>query len=75
MDNSNNDRDHDSRQVALVSELKEIKKLLVLLLLKGGATQTEIAKALNATQGTVSKQFRFGNVKRLAVEVGSDGEG
>jgi DNA-binding NarL/FixJ family response regulator len=52
-----------------VEELKDIKSLLVLLLLKGGATQGEIAKALKTHQSTVSRQFAFGSPKPLEAEV------
>jgi len=41
----------------IISELAEIKRLLMLGLLKTGATQDDIAKALGVTQGTVSKMF------------------
>ena len=47
-------------------ELRDIKALLVLLLMKSGASQTEIAKALGTTQATVSRQFRLGPVKPLS---------
>jgi hypothetical protein len=47
-------------------ELRDIKALLVLLLMKSGASQTEIAKALGTTQATVSRQFRLGTVKPLS---------
>ena len=50
-------------------ELAAIKALLVLLLMKSGSSQAEIAKALNITQGTVSKQFRFGNVRPLTANL------
>jgi hypothetical protein len=35
---------------------------LVLLALKAGASQAEIGVAMNSSQGTVSKQFRFGDL-------------
>jgi hypothetical protein len=63
-----NDQEDDPQKV-VVDQLKDIKGLLVLLLLKGGATQGEIAKALNTTQSTVSKQFRIGNVKQFGAEI------
>ena len=39
------------------NELDSIKRLLVLLLLKGGATQGEVSTALMVDQGTVSRMF------------------
>jgi DNA-binding NarL/FixJ family response regulator len=60
---STNDDQKDDPQQAVANALEDIRRLLVLLLLKGGATQSEIAKALGTTQGTVSKQFRLGGVK------------
>ena len=39
------------------NELDLIKRLLVLLLLKAGATQEEIGTALVVDQGTVSRMF------------------
>jgi predicted transcriptional regulator len=62
MKNGNKDQVDDPLN-AMATQLREIKGLLVLLLVKGGATQTEIAKALGTTQGTVSKQFRLPRVK------------
>jgi uncharacterized membrane protein len=53
-------------QSAIVDELKDIKGLLVLLLLKGGATQGEIAKALNSSQPTVSRLYPFGDVEPIS---------
>ena len=53
----------------VVKGLAAIKTLLVLLLMKSGASQAEIAKALDITQGTVSKQFRFGNVRALTASL------
>ncbi len=72
MKNTNNDQTSDLQQV-VVEELTNIKRLLVLLLLKGGATQSEIAKALAMTQGTVSKQYGMGKVKPLETEVINSG--
>jgi IS30 family transposase len=55
-------------------ELRDIKALLVLLLMKSGASQTEIAKALGTTQATVSRQFRLGTVKPLSAHtISADG--
>lgn len=41
----------------LLTVAKDIKRLLIILLIKNGATQAEVAKALGVTQGTVSKLF------------------
>lgn len=41
----------------LVAIAEDIKRLLIALLIKSGATQAEVAKALGVTQGTVSKIF------------------
>jgi transcriptional regulator len=56
-------------QSAVLQGVTDIKRLLVLILLKNGATQNEIAKTLETTQATVSRQFRIGDVKRSVVEV------
>ena len=52
---------------AVVAELREIKKLLVLLLLKGGSTQREIATALGVNQATVSRRFGMSGAEPLTV--------
>jgi hypothetical protein len=56
----------DDPQKVVIDELKNIKGLLVLLLLKGGATQGEIAKALNSSQPTVSRLYPFGEVEPIS---------
>lgn len=48
-------------------ELAEIKRLLVLLLLKAGASQGEIGVALNSSQPTISRQFPFGELTPITV--------
>jgi len=45
------------------------------LLMKSGASQTEIARALGTTQATVSRQFRFGTVRPLSAETISADDG
>ena len=50
-------------QDSLNSELVSIKRLLVLYLLKAGTPQEEIARALQTSQGSISKTFRFGKVR------------
>jgi predicted transcriptional regulator len=42
---------------SIASELKDVKRLLVLLLLKLGASQGEIAKALGVSQPSVSRMI------------------
>lgn len=57
------------------NELIQIKRLLVLLLLKSGATQNEIAKTLGIGQASVSRQFSLGKLKPLQVEKVLDSRG
>jgi len=49
-----------------MAELTTTDKLLVLLLLKLGTSQAEVAKALSVKQPTVSRYF--GGVKKLTLE-------
>lgn len=58
---------HNDAATGQLDELGDIKRLLVLLLLKCGATQLEIAKALGLNQATVSRNYAIGNVKALVV--------
>jgi Trp operon repressor len=69
MKRGQNQLENDSGEVDVASELMDIKRLLVLLLLKAGATQTELAKALNIGQATISRQYGMGKVKSLTVEL------
>lgn len=46
----------------IVAELVSIKRLLVLQLLKSGASQAEIAAALDISQPSVSRMFPKGVV-------------
>lgn len=55
------------KRKSVIDELTITDKMLVLLLLKLGATQSEIASALGVDQGTVSKHFRW-NVSKLTLE-------
>jgi DNA-binding MarR family transcriptional regulator len=74
MKKANSNQKIDS-QTTTVAELRDIKALLVLLLMKSGASQTEIAGALGITQATVSRQFKIGAVKPLSAKtISSDGE-
>jgi predicted transcriptional regulator len=43
----------------VLEELEAIKRLLVVALIKNGATQGEIANALGHTQGWVSQNFSW----------------
>lgn len=52
-----------------VEQLEDIKRLLVLLLMKCGSTQDEIGRALDINQRTVGRQFPIGEVKPFIVEV------
>jgi DNA-directed RNA polymerase specialized sigma subunit len=47
------------------NELDSIKRLLVLLLLKAGATQEEVGTALVIDQGTVSRMFSGVKIRRF----------
>ena len=67
MKKTNNNQKNDS-ETTTPAELRDIKALLVLLLMKSGASQTEIAGALGITQATVSRQFKFGAVKPLSAK-------
>ena len=49
----------------LQGDLESIKRLLVLLLLKAGATQTEVASALGVRQGTVSRMFPGERIRKF----------
>ena len=44
-------------QNPVVKELDNIKRLLILLLIKSGTPQGEIATALNVDQGNLSRMF------------------
>jgi len=51
-----------------LEELENIRKLLMLLLYKMGATQEEVATALNVTQARVSQMLPTTGIKRAQVE-------
>jgi len=53
-------------------ELSAIKRLMVLSLLREGATQNEVATALGVSQGSVSKMFPKGIVASLKVKRGNE---
>ena len=48
-----------------LKELDAIKRLLILLLIKAGASQGEIAMALHTDQANVSRMFPARKVKRF----------
>jgi hypothetical protein len=45
---------------AILDELIAIKRLLIFALIKGGATQSQIAVALGTSQSSISKMFPKG---------------
>jgi transcriptional regulator len=53
------------RQDPTLKELDGIKRLLILLLIKGGASQDEIEMALHTDQANVSRIFPARKVKRF----------
>lgn len=44
----------------LIAELRDVKRLLILQLLRGGASQAVIAKALGVSQPSISRMFPGG---------------
>ena len=61
MNRSKKHRDDDP----VLKELNAIKRLLILLLIKAGASQGEIAMALHTDQANVSRMFPARKVKRF----------
>jgi DNA-binding MarR family transcriptional regulator len=59
-------RGNKSIQDVAVKELDTIKRLLMLLLLKAGASQGEIAKILKMDQGNFSRAYKVSKVKRFS---------
>jgi predicted transcriptional regulator len=55
-----------------LAELVSIKRLLILTLLKSGATQGEVALALGVSQSTVSKMFPGGLPKQSRAKATND---
>jgi DNA-binding MarR family transcriptional regulator len=55
----------DQHNDATTSELTQIKRLLVLLLMKGGASQEEIALALQVDRSQVSRLLPSSKVERF----------
>ena len=56
------------RQDPTLKELEGIKRLLVLLLLKAGVSQGEVARALQVDQGNLSRMFPTRKFKRFKAE-------
>jgi hypothetical protein len=55
-----------SIQDPTIRELDAIKRLLMLLLLKAGASQRELANALGIDPGDFSRAYSAGKVKRFS---------
>jgi predicted XRE-type DNA-binding protein len=53
----------------MLKELHDIRMLLMLLLYKFGATQTEIAIALDIKQASVSEMMASSSVKAATMEI------
>jgi predicted XRE-type DNA-binding protein len=51
---------NDKARDALAREVEGVKRLLILMLLRGGASQAEIARALGVTQPSISRMFPSG---------------
>jgi hypothetical protein len=51
-----------------LKELDAIKRLLILMLIKAGASQGEIAMALHTDQANVSRMFPARKVKRFKAD-------
>lgn len=56
-------RSGDSDPIGVLRELEDIKRLLMLALLRDGISQAEIAKALGVSQPSISRMFPGGIVK------------
>jgi DNA-directed RNA polymerase specialized sigma subunit len=50
----------------IVRELDDLKRLLIMFLLKAGTTQTEIAKVLDMDQGNLSRLIKVRDFKPFA---------
>jgi len=59
----------DKKLDAVMATVDDIKKLLILALLKNGVSQAEIAAALNINQSSVSRLFQ-GGISRKAFKKG-----
>jgi hypothetical protein len=58
----------------VVVQIEAVKRLLVLLLMKSGSSQGEIARALGVNQATVSRHFGIGEVAPLTVALSGQTE-
>jgi predicted transcriptional regulator len=56
-------------EITTDTDLSQIKRLLVLLLLKAGATQNELGEALGVTQATISRHYAMRKPQALTVTV------
>lgn len=56
-------RSGDSDPIGVLRELEDIKRLLMLALLRDGVSQAEIAKALCVSQPSISRMFPGGIAK------------
>ncbi len=56
--------DNRAETSAMLSELVDIKRLLILALLRDGLTQAEVAGAIGVSQPTISKMFPKGVAKK-----------
>jgi len=50
----------DFEAIGVLRELEHIKRLLLLALLRSGASQAEVAKALGVSQPSISRMFPGG---------------
>ena len=58
----------DHEQNPTLKELDTIKRLLIVLLIKAGASQKEIATAIQMDQGNLSRMFPARKFKRFGAE-------
>lgn len=56
----------DKKLDALIAAVEDIKRLLVLALLNGGASQSDIAAALNINQSSISRLFQGGIARKAS---------
>jgi transcriptional regulator len=61
-------RNNKAQQDPTLKELDGIKRLLILFLIKAGASQGEIAMVLHTDQANVSRMFPARKVKRFSAE-------
>lgn len=69
MATSEDDNDNAFRE--LLQELRDIKRLLILNLLRSGASQAVVAKALGVSQPSISRMFPSG-IGKVSPPGGSD---